>query len=98
MKVLCTLLCCLILIPSTAIPSREPRADENIKYGLVHAWAEKLGIELWHVGDFITRRKLVQDSFKQAQVVPRSGQKIADEMAKEILYLMESRISAVKLH
>ncbi|XP_055687320.1 voltage-dependent calcium channel subunit alpha-2/delta-3 isoform X1 [Lutzomyia longipalpis] len=96
MKVLCTLLCCLILIPSTAIPSREPRADENIKYGLVHAWAEKLGIELWHVGDFITRRKLVQDSFKQAQVVPRSGQKIADEMAKEILYLMESRISAVK--
>ncbi|XP_059614107.1 voltage-dependent calcium channel subunit alpha-2/delta-3 isoform X2 [Phlebotomus argentipes] len=90
------LLCCLILIPSTVIPSRDPRADENIKYGLVHAWAEKLGIELWHVGEFITRRKLVQDSFKQAQVVPRSGLKIADEMAKEIHYLMESRISAVK--
>ncbi|XP_055704194.1 voltage-dependent calcium channel subunit alpha-2/delta-3 isoform X3 [Phlebotomus papatasi] len=96
MSVFKVLLCCLILIPSTVIPSREPRADENIKYGLVHAWAEKLGIELWHVGDFITRRKLVQDSFKQAQVIPRSGQKIAEEMSKEILYLMESRISAVK--
>lgn len=27
----------------------------------VHAWAEKLGTELWTSGDFITRRKQVQE-------------------------------------
>lgn len=27
----------------------------------VKAWADKLGIELWHLGNFITRRKEVQD-------------------------------------
>lgn len=27
----------------------------------VKSWADKLGVELWHLGDFITRRKEVQD-------------------------------------
>lgn len=27
----------------------------------VKSWADKLGIELWHLGNFITRRKEVQD-------------------------------------
>lgn len=40
---------------------------------------------------------ILLQSFKQAQVMPRSGQKIAEEMARDILYMMESRISAVKV-
>lgn len=27
----------------------------------IRSWAEKLGVELWHAGDYITRRKSVQD-------------------------------------
>lgn len=27
----------------------------------VHSWADKLGIELFNLGDFITRRKEVQE-------------------------------------
>lgn len=27
----------------------------------VHSWADKLGMELFHLGDFITRRKEVQE-------------------------------------
>lgn len=27
----------------------------------VRSWADKLGIELWHIGDFITRRRDVED-------------------------------------
>lgn len=29
----------------------------------VHSWADKLGMELFHLGDFITRRKEVQEVF-----------------------------------
>lgn len=27
----------------------------------IKSWADKLGVELWHLGNFITRRKEVQD-------------------------------------
>lgn len=37
----------------------------------VKSWADKLGIELWHLGNFITRRKEVQDvsAFQSSQCV-----------------------------
>uniref|UniRef100_A0A1A9WG46 VWFA domain-containing protein n=1 Tax=Glossina brevipalpis TaxID=37001 RepID=A0A1A9WG46_9MUSC len=62
----------------------------------VHSWADKLGMELFHLGDFITRRKEVQESFKQAQVVSRSGAKIVENMANEIKTMMDAKISAVR--
>ncbi|XP_035913956.1 voltage-dependent calcium channel subunit alpha-2/delta-3 isoform X4 [Anopheles stephensi] len=74
-------------------------ADEpttTIKYNVVQAWAAKLGGELWHLGDFITRRKEVEESFKQAQVVSKNGQKIVEEMAKDLKYMMDAKVSAVK--
>uniref|UniRef100_A0A1A9VAT9 VWFA domain-containing protein n=1 Tax=Glossina austeni TaxID=7395 RepID=A0A1A9VAT9_GLOAU len=63
---------------------------------IVHSWADKLGMELFHLGDFITRRKEVQESFKQAQVVSRSGAKIVENMANEIKTMMDAKISAVR--
>ncbi|KAL1381348.1 hypothetical protein pipiens_013533 [Culex pipiens pipiens] len=74
-------------------------ADEpttTIKYSIVQGWAEKLGAELASLGDFITRRKDVEDSFKQAQVVSKNGQKIVEEMAKDLKYMMDAKVSAVK--
>uniref|UniRef100_A0A182UKT1 MD-2-related lipid-recognition domain-containing protein n=1 Tax=Anopheles melas TaxID=34690 RepID=A0A182UKT1_9DIPT len=74
-------------------------ADEpttTIKYNVVQAWAAKLGGELWHLGDFITRRKEVEESFKQAQVVNKNGAKIVEEMAKDLKYMMDAKVSAVK--
>ncbi|XP_013110373.1 voltage-dependent calcium channel subunit alpha-2/delta-3 isoform X4 [Stomoxys calcitrans] len=71
-------------------------SGEKINYNLVHSWADKLGMELFHLGDFITRRKEVQESFKQAQVVTRSGAKIVENMANEIKIMMDSKISAVR--
>ncbi|EDS45842.1 dihydropyridine-sensitive l-type calcium channel [Culex quinquefasciatus] len=62
----------------------------------VQGWAEKLGAELASLGDFITRRKDVEDSFKQAQVVSKNGQKIVEEMAKDLKYMMDAKVSAVK--
>ncbi|KAI8121435.1 voltage-dependent calcium channel subunit alpha-2/delta-3 isoform X4 [Lucilia cuprina] len=88
-KVLC---CFFVLYPNGAnlVPG------EKISYNLVHSWADKLGMELFHLGDFITRRKEVQESFKQAQVVSRAGAKIVENMANEIKTMMDSKISAVR--
>nr|XP_029716746.1 uncharacterized protein LOC115260046 [Aedes albopictus] len=74
-------------------------ADEpkTIKYSIVQGWADKLGGELASLGDFITRRKDVEDSFKQAQVVSKNGQKIVEEMAKDLKYMMDAKVSAVKV-
>jgi hypothetical protein len=47
-------------------------------------------------GDYITRRKDVVESFKQSQIVSRSGSKIVEDIAKEIKYMMDSRISAIR--
>ncbi|KRF99110.1 uncharacterized protein Dwil_GK17856, isoform B [Drosophila willistoni] len=69
---------------------------EKINYNLVHSWADKLGMELFHLGDFITRRKEVQESFKEAKVVSRNGASIVDSMAKEIEMMMDLKVSAVR--
>lgn len=47
-------------------------------------------------GEFITRRKEVIDSFKPSQIVSRSGSKIVEDIAKEIKFMMDARISAVR--
>ena len=36
-------------------------------------------------------------SYKLAQIVPRSGAKIVDDMSKEIKYMMDAKISAVRV-
>ncbi|KRF79596.1 voltage-dependent calcium channel subunit alpha-2/delta-3 isoform X3 [Drosophila virilis] len=69
---------------------------EKINYNLVHSWADKLGLELFSLGDFITRRKEVQESFKEAKVVTRQGGIIVESMAKEIEMMMDLKVSAVR--
>ncbi|XP_050094593.1 voltage-dependent calcium channel subunit alpha-2/delta-3 isoform X2 [Anopheles aquasalis] len=93
----CGILACTFLLFFAITITRS--ADEpttTIKYNVVQAWAAKLGGELWHLGDFITRRKEVEESFKQAQVVSKNGQKIVEEMAKDLKYMMDAKVSAVK--
>ncbi|XP_031633434.1 voltage-dependent calcium channel subunit alpha-2/delta-3 isoform X3 [Contarinia nasturtii] len=75
-----------------------PKTSEPkpIKHNVVKAWADKLGVELWHLGNFITRKKEVQESFKNAQVVPRDGKKILETMATELESMIKSKTSAVQ--
>ncbi|XP_061394784.1 voltage-dependent calcium channel subunit alpha-2/delta-3 [Musca vetustissima] len=91
-KILC--LCVIVLSPKNGV--NLVATAEKINYMLVHSWADKLGMELFHLGDFITRRKEVQESFKQAQVVSRSGSKIVENMANEVKTMMDLKISAVR--
>ncbi|XP_065086462.1 voltage-dependent calcium channel subunit alpha-2/delta-3 isoform X3 [Ochlerotatus camptorhynchus] len=76
--------------------TRSADEPQKIKYSMVEGWAYKLGGELSALGDLITRRKAVEDSFKQAQVVSKNGQKIVEEMAKDLKYMMDAKVSAVK--
>lgn len=71
-------------------------ATSKISFNSVQAWAVKLGTELYHFGEFITRKKEVQDSFKSAQVESRDGEKLVQSMADDIRAMMELKISAVK--
>ncbi|CAH2050712.1 unnamed protein product, partial [Iphiclides podalirius] len=68
----------------------------KISLNSVQAWAVKLGTELYHFGEFITRKKEVQDSFKSAQIESRDGEKLVQSMADDIRAMMELKISAVK--
>ncbi|KAG5680433.1 hypothetical protein PVAND_009941 [Polypedilum vanderplanki] len=83
----------LYLIQSTFICADESKV---IKYQTAQQWAEKFGVDLWSLGEFITRKNDVVQSFKQAQIVNRSGSVIVEEIAKEIKKMMDARISAIK--
>ncbi|XP_062542723.1 voltage-dependent calcium channel subunit alpha-2/delta-3 isoform X3 [Armigeres subalbatus] len=85
-----------VLIVFAISITRSADEPKTIKYSIVQGWADKLGGELASLGDFITRRKDVEDSFKQAQVVSKNGQKIVEEMAKDLKYMMDAKVSAVK--
>ncbi|XP_041974803.1 voltage-dependent calcium channel subunit alpha-2/delta-3 isoform X4 [Aricia agestis] len=71
-------------------------AVNKISLNTVQGWAVKLGTELYHFGEFITRKKEVQDSFKSAQIESRDGEKLVQSMADDIRGMMELKISAVK--
>ncbi|XP_070491988.1 voltage-dependent calcium channel subunit alpha-2/delta-3 isoform X2 [Chironomus tepperi] len=83
----------LYLIQSTFICADESKI---IRYQTAQQWAEKFGVELFNFGEFITRKEHVLQSYKQAQIVNRSGVTIVEDIAKEIKKMMDARISAIK--
>ncbi|VVC93338.1 unnamed protein product [Leptidea sinapis] len=70
--------------------------NNKISFNTVQGWGVKLGTELYHFGEFITRKKEVEDSWKSAQIESRDGEKLVQSMADDIRAMMELKISAVK--
>lgn len=66
-------------------------------YDRVKTWAHKLGFELSQLGKFVTKLEKFQESFKTADVTPRDGASIVQDIAKDIKIMMESKISAIKV-
>ncbi|KAG8232669.1 hypothetical protein J437_LFUL011902 [Ladona fulva] len=58
----------LVLLVATA-SSSGPGTSETIRKGVVHTWAEILGVDLWHVGEFVTKRKEMQEVIKSHHVL-----------------------------
>ncbi|XP_075975130.1 voltage-dependent calcium channel subunit straightjacket isoform X4 [Anticarsia gemmatalis] len=92
----CVLLLLLLFLDSRDCSASIHNDEKKISFNSVQAWAVKLGTELYHFGEFITRKKEVQDSFKSAQVESRDGEKLVQSMADDIRAMMELKISAVK--
>ncbi|KAJ2948102.1 hypothetical protein O0L34_g9898 [Tuta absoluta] len=86
----------LLSLESRHCSSNPQDAVNKIQLSTVQAWAVKLGTELYHFGEFITRKKEVQDSFKSAQIESRDGEKLVQSMSDDIRAMMELKVSAVK--
>ncbi|KAJ8969624.1 hypothetical protein NQ317_002430 [Molorchus minor] len=65
---------------------------------LVRTWAEKLGGELWHFGELVTRKTKVKDSFKDTTIVVEDGDVLLRNIHENISNMMkkESRSSKGK--
>lgn len=61
-------------------------------------WAHKLGFELSQLGKYVTNVEKFHESYKQATLKPRDGNALVHEIAKDIKAMMESKISAIKVH
>ncbi|XP_046662873.1 voltage-dependent calcium channel subunit alpha-2/delta-4-like [Homalodisca vitripennis] len=70
--------------------------EEEIRPEIVQGWAEKLGTELWSLGDYVTRRVDVIKSFKEAKVESRDGGKVVNELVKDMENMMEHKVDAVR--
>ncbi|XP_068900722.1 voltage-dependent calcium channel subunit alpha-2/delta-3 isoform X2 [Tenebrio molitor] len=63
---------------------------------LVRSWAQKLGGELWHVGELVTRRTRVNESFKRHTVVKEeSGETILKAIHEKIYNMTKEKVEAV---
>ncbi|KAJ9593094.1 hypothetical protein L9F63_027664, partial [Diploptera punctata] len=63
----------------------------------VSNWAEKLGGELWHLGEYITSREEIHKNYnKNAQVRGRDGATLARDIANDIKNMTDLKISAVR--
>lgn len=50
------------------------------------------------MGKYVTNVEKFHESYKQAEAHPRDGNALVHEIAKDIKAMMESKISAIKVH
>ncbi|XP_074029619.1 voltage-dependent calcium channel subunit straightjacket isoform X2 [Leptinotarsa decemlineata] len=63
---------------------------------LARNWATKLGGELWHFGDLVTRQTRVKDSFKETTLVVEDGNALLQNIHENISHMMKQKVEAVK--
>ncbi|KAJ9576033.1 hypothetical protein L9F63_007133, partial [Diploptera punctata] len=64
---------------------------------LVSNWAEKLGGELWHLGEYITSREEIHKAYIcEGEVRGRDGATLARDIANDIKNMTDLKISAVR--
>ncbi|XP_022904961.2 voltage-dependent calcium channel subunit alpha-2/delta-3 isoform X1 [Onthophagus taurus] len=65
-----------------------------LKY--VRNWSEKLGGELWHFGDLVTRRHQAMESFKKLTIIEEHGDMLLKDIAEVIGNFLQKKVDAVK--
>ncbi|XP_075216891.1 voltage-dependent calcium channel subunit straightjacket isoform X2 [Lycorma delicatula] len=74
----------------------ESSIEDPITDATIQDWIDRLGSELWVFADLVTRRKQVQEHFREAKVEVKDGSKLADEIAKELSIMMDSKMKAIE--
>ncbi|KAL0134731.1 hypothetical protein PUN28_001482 [Cardiocondyla obscurior] len=87
---------CFIPVVVILILIEAPDCSDSISHNIVKGWADKLGFELSQLGKLVTNIDKFEDSYKAADVTPRDGNALVQEIAKDIKEMMESKISAIK--
>lgn len=57
-----------------------------------------MGFELSQLGKYVTKVEKFQDTYKSTELAPRDGAVLVHQIAKDIKTMMESKISAIKVH
>ncbi|XP_057651112.1 voltage-dependent calcium channel subunit alpha-2/delta-3 isoform X2 [Diorhabda carinulata] len=77
--------------------NRENTAKQHPELSnLVKNWATKLGGELWHFGDLVTRQNRVRDSFKETNLVVEDGEVLLQNIHENISHMMKQKVDAVR--
>ncbi|XP_045467080.1 voltage-dependent calcium channel subunit alpha-2/delta-3-like isoform X2 [Harmonia axyridis] len=87
-----------LLIPTIVFAQEENRERKQHPEltKLVRNWAQKLGGELWHFGELVTRRTMVIDSFKDTTIVREDGEALLKDIHERISHMMKLKVEAVK--
>ncbi|CAG9853746.1 unnamed protein product [Phyllotreta striolata] len=77
--------------------NRENTAKQHPELSkLVKNWATKLGGELWHFGDLVTRQNRVRDSFKDTTLIAKDGEALLNIIHDNISQMMKEKVDAVR--
>ncbi|KAL3271275.1 hypothetical protein HHI36_021766 [Cryptolaemus montrouzieri] len=63
---------------------------------LVRHWANQLEVQLWHIGEIVTRRDPVIKSFKATTVFTEDGDALLRDIHEKISHMMRQKVEAVK--
>ncbi|RZC33440.1 hypothetical protein BDFB_011957, partial [Asbolus verrucosus] len=86
---------CVFALGLTQEETRDTKQHPELPK-LVRMWAQKLGGELWHFGELVTRRTMVIESFKRTTVVKEDGEALLKEIHEKVSTMMEEKVKAVQ--
>ncbi|KAF7266188.1 hypothetical protein GWI33_020469 [Rhynchophorus ferrugineus] len=90
-----TVFLCVCSLGSSLDESRDTKQHPELSK-VVRNWAQKLGGELWHFGDLVTRRNKVKDSFKDTTIVVEDGEALLAAIHEQISNMMKQKVEAVR--
>ncbi|XP_065173091.1 voltage-dependent calcium channel subunit alpha-2/delta-3 isoform X3 [Atheta coriaria] len=90
----------VLFLVAVVIVNRVGSQDAHVKHPelprLVRNWAEKLGGELWHFGELVTRRSTVVESYRHAIVTAKDGESLLREITSRVKNMMDKKVDAVR--
>ncbi|KAF2888047.1 hypothetical protein ILUMI_18126, partial [Ignelater luminosus] len=62
---------------------------------LIHRWANRLGKDLWDLGQTITSKGYIENSYRIVNVESKDPKQIIEEIVGNVSYMMKKKMDAV---